>query len=802
MKQKLFSFLCALVMFCSCLTLSGAVAEDQSFTAADVPENLFSSTDDSDYYSLESMVAVGSTLYAMMYTSNGRALAYWQPGMEKEKMIGLKEATNENGSTSKTSTLLFATDYSDAESLKADAVAKGGADADHALGELFTDGTRLLSVNPFTGLVFEIQVDGDSLVYKDIVTLQDATLFFHVYSDDGTSYVLSGGSVSATVTENKLLIFINDWDDNTGKSACKLFIADMTTGAVKTSAVEHVYGLAGYKDGKAIIRLYDVDNAYDAETQTVNYGDVAIYDPAADTAQSIAKLDTYSNLFLYCAALDTIIYQNNTKVMGLVGDQFTKKQIGYMPIDYVSNAAIIGKTYIAASYESTVARDLNLGFQADQYLMVANMGYMYDGAQLFTDRYPNIPIYFDNNYYSDVESINQAMVSGDNTVDVFAMSITYGSFETLMKKGYCADLSGYTELTDAVSRMYPAFQSQVMKDGKLYAIPYSVYGSGSWFYDKDVLEAVGLTEDDLPTNYVELCEFITRWNDEFVDEYPEYWLTEGSGTYGLKADLLNNMLSAYINYCNYEGKDITFDTPAFREMMQAWEKIECDQIDKQMADDNANDTYRSGLLNQYNTTVGDFSWMTGKNDYAMYLPLTLTADTEEIFTTGMTVLFVNPNSTHMEAAVNLLACTLEALDNTTKYTLFADMSEPVRNSSYDRMLSSEQEYLESLKKQLETADEADKQYIEESIKSEEEYIEKTLPQYEYEISAEAIQYYKENVVPKINIQKPSFITSGSSSDSSSELTNLVNRYSGGQITLDQFIREADNKMRMMRMEDE
>ena len=313
---------------------------------------------------------------------------------------------------------------------------------------------------------------------------------------------------------------------------------------------------------------------------------------------------------------------------------------------------------------------------------------------------------------------------------------------------------------------------------------------------------MGLTEEELPTNFVELCEFITRWNDEFVDEYPEYWLMEGTGSTGLKAELLGIMLSTYIDYCNYEGQDITFDTPAFREMMQAWEKVECDQIDKQMADDEANDTYRTGLLNQYYTTVGDFSWMTGKNEYAKYLPITLTADTDEFFSTSMTVLFINPNSTHMEAALNLLNCTLEALDNSTKYTLFTDMTEPVRNSSYDRMLSSEQEYLDSLKKQLETADEADKQYIEESIKSEEEYIEKTLPQYEYDISAEAIQYYLENVVPKICIRKPSFVSSGSSSDSNSELRNLVTRYNGGQITLDQFIREADNKMRMMRMEDE
>ena len=29
---------------------------------------------------------------------------------------------------------------------------------------------------------------------------------------------------------------------------------------------------------------------------------------------------------------------------------------------------------------------------------------------------------------------------------------------------------------------------------------------------------MGLTEDDLPTNLIDLCAFITRWNDEWYDD--------------------------------------------------------------------------------------------------------------------------------------------------------------------------------------------------------------------------------------------------------------------------------------------
>ena len=50
------------------------------------------------------------------------------------------------------------------------------------------------------------------------------------------------------------------------------------------------------------------------------------------------------------------------------------------------------------------------------------------------------------------------------------------------------------------------------------------------------------------------------------------------------------------------------------------------------------------------------------------------------------------------------------------------------------------------------------------------------------------------------VKKPTFL-SGTQDSVSPELRTLMDRYQAGQIKLEQFIRDADNKIMMMQMED-
>lgn len=783
MKHRILSFILAMAMVCamcaSALAAGGGVAVIGGSGGA---VSIFrTSGGGSDYSYVNAMAVVGDTLYALVDTNGGLRLAVWRGGMEAPLMLG-------QGKDENTSALINSTWYStpeDLESVEGDTV--------HAIGTIFSDGERLLGINTLTGLVFEVKVDGESIAYADVVTLKDTKPFFH-QEDGENAYGVSMKSCAAV--DGVLYFNTNDWGDD-GYSIDKLYAADLTSGEVSAKTVEHVQRVAPYKDGKLVAVIHDSQNAWNQETQTYKNPDLAVYDPATDTAEIKAEMST-SNLdgIDYCAALDAVIFTDQSRIMGMK-DFAEPRQYGYVPMTYVSQMAVMGESVVLSNYNDTQIRPLDEEFKTDEYLTVGGGAWMDEGARLFASRNPNVPIYFSDVYGDDMETLSQAMVSGEDSVDVIRQSISYSSFDTLMEKGYCADLSGYPELVAAVNRMHPVIRDAVMKDGKLYAIPTEM-NSWGWFYNPRVLEAVGLTEEDIPTNFVDLCDLVTRWNDELLDEYPNYSLFDYVSD--TKQQMFYWMMNAYLDWCTVQDKDVTFDTPEFRAMMTALEGVYCEDMDRVFEDEMNSDVYREGLLLSGYQTIGDFEWMSGDSEWQRFVPMTLTADTEYAFGADLDVMFINPRSAHMDSAVQLLLCQLEALDDTRKHVMFTDATEPVLNPYFEEWMKNAQDSLDAAKDALEKADESEKKDVQEYVERMEQYV-KDMEGRRYSISQQQIDYYQQNVVPKLFIRRPTFFR-GTQDNSSEELNTLMSRFREGQIGLDQFIHEADNKLRMMRLEDE
>ena len=101
-------------------------------------------------------------------------------------------------------------------------------------------------------------------------------------------------------------------------------------------------------------------------------------------------------------------------------------------------------------------------------------------------------------------AIAQSIRMLDSSVDIYFTRTNFTGYKAMLEKGYCADLSSSQVLMDFVQGLYPAVQKEIMKDGKLYAIPVSI-SSSVLCYNVDKLEEVGLTQEDVPTNLVDLC---------------------------------------------------------------------------------------------------------------------------------------------------------------------------------------------------------------------------------------------------------------------------------------------------------
>jgi hypothetical protein len=163
----------------------------------------------------------------------------------------------------------------------------------------------------------------------------------------------------------------------------------------------------------------------------------------------------------------------------------------------------------------------------------------------------------------------------------------------------------------------------------------------------------------------------------------------------------------------------------------------------------------------------------------------------------ITVMFVNPNSKNFDMALRYLETNLESMERYRHIMLFPDDNEPVPRSDYDTWVAQVEKELDNAKKQLENSKPEQKKDAEALVKSYEELL-SNKDKYYWQVSKESIAVYRElaslcyAATPNLLDYRPK--------EGESEIRALVARYQQKQIPLDQFIAEADKKIRMILLE--
>ena len=718
-----------------------------------------------------SVTAVGDTFWLLgfAYENDQLFLGRWKSGMtEMEQFTG---------------DLLSSDRFSSAEEVEE---TPGGA---HAIGALSSDGERLITVNPWTGLVFAIEAGEDGIRYTDICTITDTSTMSH--KEEDWAYVLN--PFGTAVCGDTLLWALSDWEPGSGQETRRLIRYSLKDGSVAPSALQNVMGLCAYRDGKALVALRDPEKTYDEETGGYTSPDIYVYDPADDSTQLLGKGPrNYEVRMAYSDTLDAVVWEEGGRVMGL-NAQGELRQYAYSPISGPQFFQVSGENLLLGGWEGILVRELNPAFSAEDY--VVTYGFYNSSARaLFGDRYPDVPIYEASTDYAGNDKLLEGMKSGE--MDVLSMSLSYGAYTALRDRGYCADLSGVPAIADAVSRMYPVYAAGVTdKQGRVVALPTQVWAWGS-AVNRTVMQEMGLTEEDIPDNLVDLVDFLNRWDEDYGEEFSSYCPVEVYYD-SAREMLFYEAMNMYLGWCTATGTQVKFDTPVFRQVMQAIEGLKWNGAQQDQEDEYI---WREPLiLLDGNQQVGSFNG--SDEEYYYPLQLRLTPDTEYWVGAQVEVLIVNPWSKHQEAAANLLTCVLDTLNINTQYTLFSDKTEAVENPDYERMLADSQEWLENLRKQIEEAEEPEKSDLQAMLEEEEKYLERQKQYYRWSVTEEAVEKYTTKILPRIYLATPTFL-SYSQDDALMEVQSLIQRYVDGQTGMEEFIRSVDQKLWMMQMENQ
>ena len=760
------------VALCLCLLFSSALAE-----AVDINLHVVADYNDADAVTIRAGQVVGDSLYLLvsgLYSDSDEGqtwLERWTAGM------------------------------SDPETVLKNLLSYRSEDADAAMpvvSRLITDGKSVYGYDDMTGQLVRLVDESGNAKVESLCTLETAE---EEKSADGVYY---GSYVSAMfVQDGEVVRLAENYGEGETSYVVERYALDTGKLIGRSGADNTLRTLCSYKDGKYLALVQPQPGPEDME---LPMSQLAIYDPATGEMNPVATLSgSYLNNVTYDPQSDTAYYCCDATIYTVPLATGESRVSAYLPVNAWSGsdttfAVLAGGMIVYANGDGAYVRRLDAPELAAGALTIANEGGTQKHMAVVAE-HPELNVTLASNYPQTMEELTTAMVSGTGSIDVFSLTTNANPIARLIEKGYAADLSGYPELMAVAGRMDARFTDSVMRDGKLYGLPVSLYTNGMGV-NADTMEKLGLTQDDLPTTWLEFLDFAANFYYDYGEENADVVLMD----LNMRRPLFQMICKQYVAAQLRDTGSISFDTPLFRKLMQALEAIDFTELDpyevkgdKVWEGDDANEFYeKQQLFTSYAEATPRSMGQSGYGRVNQPLILSLDGETEPIIPVSMSVMIVNPRSTRIDqAAAYLTAYAGHYEAETENIMFFPDQNDPVPNRYYEVQKQSYEESLQDLDSRIEKADESEKA----SLRDNREQIQGFLDELENQrmsVTEEMIQAYREQVAPYLYVTPQTPLTNP---DSSAELQTLTSQYLDHAIDLDTYIREMDQRVRMMMLED-
>lgn len=750
--KKLLSRMLLLAMCLSLLTAPALAAE--TVVLPEVTEGEYS-------LSLRDMETVGDTAYLLMSVKDEAQLWHWRADMPQAEKIADR---------------LIPAEYWDSMDILRQSKNKANHDLEHAISAIFTDGEKLYGFNHLNGLVYTISETENGIAYEDVTTLADTSAI----CDAGMEYNSFISPIEVMKSGDWLLWYAMDraarnYDE-------RLLAFNLKTGGVKQAVLSHPYEVTAYKDGK-VLALCGNDSRYQQAGYTL-YS----YDPQTDLVELVGTIPIGVAVrhIEYSPELDRLVYLDKTRIMGW-SEEGGHEQLGFIPTsDYVNFITVGDLLLYGFNYTSSIsACGLKKDYAAEHSLNILG-GTVDNVISQFYKKYMDVPYYYMN--LEKGETYASMMARDTNAPDMAMVSAE--EFIELRDAGLLLDLTGFADVKAYTDVLYPVYQDFITKDGGMYGVPASASTYDGWYINKAIMKDMGLTAEDIPTSLTELCEFATKWNNEYAEKYPHYTLLNETGEY--RERIFYAMMEGWADYCEFAGKDITMDDPIVREMLAALDAAQLDKLNAALKQtDPEISEYKQALIWTGVKDVGN--WACYMEDFSdrIFLPITLTPETPYTAAVDDFRLWVvNANSDNAEYAAALIAEYAQKLRDAYAYVLRSDKTEPVKNDYYTEAIAYEREVLATLESRL--AESVNPATIEKRIATQKAYIETELARQEYTIFASAIKNYVEVILPGAFVDLPDAIKS---SDRDPEMTGMFNHYIGGTLDADTLIVKVEELLK-------
>ncbi len=479
-------------------------------------------------------------------------------------------------------------------------------------------------------------------------------------------------------------------------------------------------------------------------------------------------------------------------------DNMEKTQVGYIPFaassyqPYVYQNGSLLYTYNDETNNSTLS-EVKISEMSLPQNVVKVYGLSEELSNTYNRKNPDMPIATGGrtgmSVLGDATMLANHM-KGSDANDVYFF-FTNDMSNSLAKHGYIEPLTGSEKLMANYNRMYPYIQDAASYNGTYYFMPTALNRSSLNFqYDPKALEALGMKEDELPTNYADFIRFLKE--AEELAEDSEYKMFEYQESTPIKLLVSGNLLQENFAMQLRAGEKIQFNTPQMLSVMKAINDVQFDTLPNSLQEldfISEMDVEKQYLLKSSSKYIGI--------EYDQKpLPLSIEDGKQPLILVSMPNAVVNALSPNKAAAIQFLERFSDTIDEVTQTCLYSDKTEQVLDQNMLRRIAAEERYLADLQKSLaEEKEEKNKKSIEQDIAQQEAEIAK-LKARSYAITSEDLAIYKEQMNDYY------ILTEKMIDFQSQQQMELLQRFFSGQIEPENFLSEFDRIVNMSMMEGE
>lgn len=653
------------------------------------------------------------------------------------------------------------------------------------------------------GQLFPMLIEGDTLKYGEVTQLD-----WSIYRSDEEEGFYDAPEYY-TLMDGKLYAKLGNYG---GELKNDLHCFDLKTGDVKAFASRFLNGLVPYKDGKLIGIYYDQNAGEMVGDEYVQMTpQVQVFDPQADRSEPIPLIlpgakpyeKSQSNLY-YDEATDRI-YAMNSDGLWRLSDKEEPVLVSRMPTAggwsnrgrgpalspwkdgllfaaYGSNAYLHGTDENDLPPVTTLSADFN--FMDERSMTRALMR----NPDLTIKRYEDKP-------WLDPETMLTMFLSGEMSLDILSMDSSSHDLQRLMQKGYLLDLSQNEALKAIGEDSFDAMRPLMYHEDKLFLLPFGVFTSLPYAYSKGFQE-IGR---EIPGTLQELLDLVKWWAEEGHIAHEGYRLFDYGG---VKQTLIYLINQVYVDSVLGEGKPLQYDMEVFGGFMRQLEEIDLRDIEpspdeiEMMGNGGGNGDGTEFLI----TAAGGYYLDEASVGIAMVpMPLSVDKNAHAWHKANVLVFGIPATARHPEEAMRFLSAYMENLPDRDKWFLSRSLAGPIPNPRYEESLTELEDLVALYHAQIaKEEDGPKKREIEESAAMYEKDLERFKEKGKYSLTAETLARHKDFMKTVYVNDSLTMVLSKALIDK--EGNNMLNMYGEGAISLEQFIQQANDKIRLMTLE--